>query len=315
METRKIPLISYSMRSDFKKCPRLVFFRHVAGIEPRAPATALAIGQAFHTGLEHWRNGNPDPIAHAVAKIQSSMAEMEMDADTIAIESARLTAYLAGYMARFESDMGGSFDVERELTDSVETGFIDALWEDPMGSRWIIEDKTRTQLTQNLHYVLPMNEQLLTYAVLCKKHGIDVAGCIYRETKKTQTRPKKDETVNEYCQRVIDIYKTDFENLYVEHTFEFDKSVVDNYELEKDHMNGALEMCLKRMPRFEQWGFNSNECVGKYGTCKFAQICATCDDQIGRMYQPNDKTPLDNGDFQKRIWGFIPAKPIAPSPN
>lgn len=311
METRKTPLISYSMRSDFKRCPRLVFFRHVAGIEPRAPATALAIGQAFHVGLEYWRNGGEDPIAHAVAKIQSSMTEMEVDADTIAVESARLTAYLTGYMARFESDMGGHFDVERELTDSIETGFIDALWNDPLdGSTWIIEDKTRTQLTQNLNYILPMNEQLLTYMVLCKKHGIDVAGCLYRETKKTQTRPKKDESVDEYCERVIDIYKTDYENLYSETRITFDNSAVEKYELEMDHMNGALQMCFSRMPNFEQWGFNSNECAGKYGTCKMAQICATCDDQIGRMYRANDKTPIDGGAFQKRIWGFVPAKPV-----
>lgn len=305
----------YSIRSKFKQCPRLVFYSSVAGIQPKRPKSPkLFIGSAFHEGLDKWRSGStPDQAKHyAATYLARELAEIELNDDDAQMELARVRAYLDGYMVRFADDLKGTWESEKKMETDLEHGTVDVLWTDPIdGSIWIIEDKTRAQLTPKLEYVCHMNEQLLSYVIMARDSGIDVAGCIYRETKKTQLRCKKTETIDEYCQRVIDTYAEKMDDMYQEFRITFSQNQIDNYRREKDHMNAAVLMCLQSNHKFDEWGFNSESCVGKYGLCDFVQLCATQSDMIGRQYEPHrDNLPLDGGAFRTQIWGHNPVQPV-----
>jgi hypothetical protein len=296
------------MRAAFKKCPRIVFFEHVAGIKPKESGiNALVIGSAFHRGLELWRThlDIDRAIAQATAEFAASLRSNEIPDDSITVETGRLKAYLAGYARHFSDDSRMGWESEVNIKIEGETGTVDALMTDPQtGEVWVLEDKTRTQLTDNLHYVLRMNEQMLSYASLLNSIGRKFAGFIYRETKKTQTRQTQKETAEQYAQRVFEIYTSETASSnFVEERVIFSPNEIAKYEVEKSHMNFVIENCLIQMHDFERWGWNSDSCVGKYGACKYLQICATKNDMIGRQYQPTENEPLDGGLFRKEIWG------------
>lgn len=309
-----IPRIRYSMRAAFKKCPRLLFFEHVAGIKPKESGiNALMIGSAFHRGLELWRTylDIDRAIAQAIAEFADSLRQNETPDDSITVETGRLRAYLAGYARHYADDSKMGWESELKIEIEGEQGTVDALMTDPQtGDVWVLEDKTRTFLTDNLHYVLRMNEQMLSYATLLNSIGRKFTGFIYRETKKTQTRQTQKETPEQYAQRIYEIYTGENASAnFIEERIRFPPNEIAKYEVEKNHMNFVIENCLIQMHDFERWGWNSESCVGKYGPCKFLQICATKNDNIGRQYQPTENNPLDGGVFRKEIWGSNIVKP------
>lgn len=311
----EVPPIRYSMRASFKKCPRILYFEYVAGIRPKpSSVNALVMGSAFHRGVELWRTymDMNRAIAQATAEMAKSMDESESDDDSIIVETGRLRAYLAGYALNFADDLKMEWRAELPIELPGEKGTVDALVRDPeTGSVWVVEDKTRTFMTDNLHYVLRMNEQMLSYASLLKSVGEKFVGFIYRETKKTQTRQTQKETAIQYAERVLNIYTgEDYAKNYIEEKIIFSDDEIIKYQTEKHHMNFVIQNCLGQMHDFNDWGWNSDSCVGKYGPCKFLQICATKNDNIGRQYVPTENEPLDGGVFRKEIWGMNMVKPL-----
>lgn len=317
MEKSDIPPIRYSMRSAFKKCPRIVYFEYVAGIKPKESGiNALMIGSAFHRGLELWRTHRDidQAIAQATAEFATSLRQNELTDDSITVETGRLRAYLTGYAVNFQDDMKMQWQAEIPIEIPGEKGTVDALMTDPeTGDVWVVEDKTRTFMTDNLHYVLRMNEQMLSYAGMLRRFGRKFVGFIYRETKKTQTRQTQKETAEQYAKRIFDIYTGENSSSnFIEERIQFSDQEITKYQSEKNHMNFVIQSCLEKMHDFDEWGWNSDSCVGKYGPCKFLQICATKNDNIGRQYVPTENEPLDGGVFRKQIWGMNLVKPIEP---
>lgn len=310
---KKITPIRHSDRAAFKQCPRKLYWRKVVGIKPKGVRKALEIGSAFHAGLEVWRQGQSVGEASDAAcdYVEEQLGPTFRSAHELEDEQARLRAYLAGYAHRYRDDLKHDWHFEYEAKTPQNTGTIDAWYKDEVtGLVWIVDDKTRSQLTNDLHLIVRMDEQLKNYALLlqAKKKG-DVAGVILRETNKATIKRTKKEDGLAYAERVMARYQdgNDTEFLEVQHTFKpgeleaFEK--MRNFENERMKANCASKTTL------QDWPYNYNACAGKYGNCEFLHACTgNANDTI---YTTTEEGALDDGEGRKRIFGYDPGQPAA----
>lgn len=302
-------LISHSMRAAWKQCERKVFYRYVAGIEPRQPPNpARIIGSAFHRGLEEWRKedvGTEKPINLAIAQLVAQSMAAGMSEDSLAIEGWRLRAYLTGYFERFAGDLDrpGSFQVEAKLTATGEIGFVDSLWKDHRGNLWIHEDKTTSQFQDGQADVLLLDEQLLNYALLLQQAGHRVAGAIFRQTLKTKKGPLKNESPEIFGQRILQEYTAGLNGKYREFVVTFDPLQMHEYIGDKAVTDADLRNRLIGIKGLGSYRRNSHACMGKYGPCDYLHLCAHRNDAGAERFKSNGKDPKDGGKFRREIWG------------
>jgi len=299
----KLPALSTSMRSLYKSCPRKVFFRYVAGVEPKTiKSPALFMGRAFHMGLEQWRKvGNiPDAVRQGQACLLDGLQANGFEDAVIDAETAKLNAYLNGYTHRFGADRKRVWAPEVKVENQDEVAYFDAVFEDD-GHVWVVEDKTRGRFAENLEWVLRVDDQLLSYACMAVDSGMHFGGFVYRETKKTTSRVTKKETVSQFAERMMTKYINEMDDLYRECVISYSPQEIDRYRSEKYNLNIAIQSAFK-IHSFENWPRNTANCAGPYGECPFLALCATGSDALGQRYQSNDKEPLDGGRFKSEIW-------------
>lgn len=310
-----LPPISASMRNAWKSCQRKVFYRYVAGIETKTVTSpARAIGQAFHLGIEHWRNHEGETsvaVGNALTLLMNTMRQQGFGEERVVLEAIRLEAYLLGYFMRWETDIGrlGKRKQELKLVSGHEVGFVDSLYIDIKGGAWITEDKTTSQFDDNTPTMLHMDEQLLNYALLLMEAGYQVKGAIYRQTLKTRKEPlkSKKETPADFRLRLINEYREPTENggpneHYREVIVNFDVENLNEYSAEKLDLDSEITSKLKRGRQLSDFQRNTYQCIGKFGPCDFLNLCAKrCDSDLN--FKPNGKEALDAGQYQRKLWG------------
>lgn len=188
---RRLPLITNSEVSTYRRCPREWRFAYDLGIRPVERAGSLRFGSLVHTGLEAiWlRNG----------------AELPQDGDSFEYERAR--AMLDGYAIRWAADNYEVIGVElqfrvrlvnpdtgaRSLTFEL-GGKLDALVRDTEGKVWVVEHKTSSEdITAGSQYwaKLRMDSQVSTYIFAAREMGYEPSGVLYDVLKKPQQKPLK----------------------------------------------------------------------------------------------------------------------------
>jgi len=293
------PLISASMRAAYKSCPRKVFYRYVAGIQPKTGGSkAQAIGRAYHKALYLIRQGHKVPVAinEANKELIQDLQEFDLGLDAIEDEQSRLNAYILGYGIFYKDDPKQTAACEYEIRTDTEVAYIDCIQEID-GCKWVIEDKTTSRLDPNLEMALRLDEQLLNYNVLLNSEGILPKGIKYRQTLKTSTKRTKKETGTDYAHRVLDLYcgerNADF---YREIPVAFGPAQLTAYSLQKDRLDRRIRQMFKTHT-LTGWDCNPGECMGKWGPCEWLPLCANGTDQLGGQYIPNGKEPLDSGSF------------------
>ena len=309
-----VPPISHSMRALFKSCPRKVFYRYVAGIEPDQDSPALVIGSAFHKGLEVWRTTTDDSqaINDALDELTPKLVAMGKEDEYIEDEQSRVTAYLSGYFKVYADDLGKDIKSEVELksANGKLIAVLDGVFTDELGKLWIIEDKTRASFSIQKDWLLPLDEQILNYAVMLVVSGVqpsNLGGCLFRETKKAGIKRTKKECRDAYFERVLDLYSNSPE-CYQENVVYFDYDQVMKYRMENFYVDSQLAGMFKHTDMKACWYRNTGSCMSKYGACEFLQLCATGTDTTTMAYRANGKPPLDGGKFIKET-GIIKTKP------
>jgi hypothetical protein len=292
------------MRQTFKVCPRKIYFRYVAGIQPKDNyIKAKTLGKAYHTGLELLRKG--EVITEAIKNVKHLIFMSDLDQGDKQLEGVRLSTYLLGYASRFSSDWYDISRIKTEFKISLNDPFygeevciLDALIENDDGTIDIIEDKTTALEQKAIQPSLVLNDQLLNYVDMCEKAGYKIRTMKYRETLKTTTKPKINETIDSYRERIERLYLLDSDK-YKEyevvplqremHTFRAEKKLTD---LRIDEMvNDYIDQ------DFWEWPRNTISCLNKFGACEFLNICADRCHSIRSLYETNGKDPLDGNKF------------------
>jgi hypothetical protein len=326
-----LPKVSFGMRSAWKKCQRKVFFRYVAGIEPKCMnGPSLMVGSAFHHGLELWRKAtnsqHPERVAEVVGMATEGLrTEMIAKgfADTADLESLRLEAYLRGYFKRYAHDAVRlpGHGAEQTIEGEHDIGVLDGLhYDEATKTATMVEDKTRGDLADERPVALHIDEQVLNYADMLSRSGLHVlhVRVLYRETAKTRTKPNKGETLSAYGARVLGIYtdETNWPKCFREIDTTVDWDEARSYARERGEVDTAIRGKMQAHKLLDGYARNSDQCIGPYGACEFLDACVNKVApvlNVAQLFKPNGKAPLDGGAFRISMFGTAtvaaPAQP------
>lgn len=300
------PQLSASMRRSWLSCPRKVFYRYIAGIEPIRKGKALCIGTAFHAGLEAWRKSPTNGPVIPAALAEETMIELaaKNGIGEALMLGAQVRAYVLGYIMRFGSEDQGTQQVEASAFDDGdgEVGFIDSLVRYGDGL-WIVEDKTTSRFVDEdvMRMALRMDDQVGTYILAYRERGFNVEGVRYRQTLKTATRQTQKESPADYRERITEIYM-EKPDAYREFQLRLSDAELERWAKQKERQNLEILSHLD-LEDIEQFPINSTSCIGTYGPCDFVNLCVNGCDASQRKFKPRDKLPVDGGLFQERMWG------------
>lgn len=170
----------------FKACPRMYKLKYIEGLEPIQQAEALETGKTYHEKLEElYANGC-------------------VDVSDLSKESAMVTAYQKYIYPKFKVRQTEEW-VQYDFNDGdILVGRVDGIADD--GS--IVEHKTTSgDVGEEYEFNLQWDEQILAYMLMTGARKVWYTVC-----KKPIIRQKKNESEEEFFQRMVDWYDDDTES-------------------------------------------------------------------------------------------------------
>ncbi len=201
----RLPLLSNSSLTAFRRCPREYYFRYVLLRKPRKVAETLRFGSFFHVGLNAWWTWTGDPgikLGAALDAVRLRAANNPGDSDPF--ELAKAEVLLEGYTARWWNEGYEAIAVEQMFRYPLTAqngaefdigGAIDAIATKYGTTKYIIEHKTTSSdISPGSDYwrhVVALDPQVSTYLAAAKSLGHDVKSCIYDAVRKPTIVPMK----------------------------------------------------------------------------------------------------------------------------
>lgn len=289
--------ISHTRLSTFLACPRRYDLRYVERLESISRAPALSLGRAFHHAIEV-----RDPQAganylreHAAPSTdQASEDKLRIDEATVA---AGATYYLARwqpltderreteYRVQLRSPWTGAYSRSFDLV-GVADGVLDC------GS-WLelVEDKFLGALTEQGIRRLTLDRQIsLACYALWRATGKSVRRVHYRIVRKPSIKQRKDETVDEFCERIAADYADPARRDFYGHEEQLFRGTDDLLRVEAELWEWARQMREQRRQRL--FARNTSACLD-FGGCEFLPICLGDEDAraLYRVRPERDEAP------------------------
>lgn len=236
---------SISRAKLFKSCRRAYYFKYHEKLIPVERAEALETGSSYHELLE-WIN------------IHGSFDGIEEDYSK---EQAMASAYLKYIYPHFKVKSVEEWK-EKPIGSHVLIGRLDGVAEDGC----IVEHKTTgMEITEQYEYNLLWDEQILAYMYLTGARKVYYTVC-----RKPTIRQKKDESDEEFYQRMVEWYDVDTDSkirlLIVERTDEEVQEFADSFKALCDEMEST-----KNFYRC------TNHCSAWGRRCEYSSICLNYD--------------------------------------
>lgn len=242
----------------FKACRRAWWLRYREGLVPKATAESLVIGRTYHE------------------KLESLYKTGAFDADDLSRESAMATAYMKYIYPSFDV-----IETEKwfEYVLNSLPGHVSLIGRvDGESTGALVEHKTTsTEITEEYEYNLQWDEQLLAYMM-----ATGYRKAWYTICRKPTIRQRKDESDEQYFERMVTWYDEDTERkirlLQIERT---DREIC---EFERELCNIADEMRVAWIYR------NPGSCMSYGRRCEYAPVCLNYDPD--RDYIEFDRRPI-----------------------
>lgn len=159
--------------SDFLRCPRYGYYRHIKRIIPIADEAPLRFGAIFHQALDAWhaKEGTPEvKLANAVKICESVPRNLDDDARTP--ETA--TRIIKEYAAHYAKEPWELLDSECEFTidmgqDRMYVGRIDKNIKWNSGFIYVLDHKTTKILGSSFFSQFRPSVQMTGYAYACRE--------------------------------------------------------------------------------------------------------------------------------------------------
>lgn len=280
---KRLPLTN-SIMSDYLVCARRAYWQLVKGFE-KPQTEAMSVGHAFHKGME-----KRDPKA-AVEALGLEYATDQAEYDRQMILKTTVEHLVRHALKNWSLDdyeqvipeLEFALPIRNPKTGSMSRRFylagkLDGLVRSEKGW-WLNEYKTTGQ-SVNRAYVdrLDLDLQVTTYwfagqEYLMEHFNEGLEGILYRVARKPSIRPRKNEALKEFLDRLINDFqeRTDFyfKEIFVprsqRHLEDFHKHLWDTAQL----INYSL--------REDLWPMNTQAC-NDYGQCAFKPLCMRRDD-------------------------------------
>lgn len=231
--------VSVSQLKQFKACRRAWYLHYVEGLEPVTKSDALQTGTNYHALLETlYKDGKLEDVEPTK-------------------EAAMAKAYEKYIFPAVKVELAEEW-LEKEVTPEVTLiGRVDGMTADGV----VVEHKTTSRdIGAEYEYNLMWDEQVLAYMYLTGTRRI-----IYTVCKKPTIRLKKDETQEEFYQRMLAWYDEDTESKIrtfdVVRTDEEVQAFVDEFVETVAQMDG--KHCYK----------NTLHCSSFGADCPYRSVC------------------------------------------
>ena len=254
-------------------------------------AVPLVAGRGFHAYKEALYQGlsHEQCIAALNKEFELSPQQAAMldkqGTTKLAIEKGRLNAMANAYREAYPDDQHQykNYITESKITlpllDEVTyLGYVDCLALDQAGDWWIIETKTASKGTVTADYYerVAFDWQVLGYAALAaEKLGVFPRGIVYDVAIKTKHSQRKGETAQGFINRLTKLYRDEWKSqgLFERHELELSAKNVDKWKKQVTMIASEIKEAHDREEK--NWPQNTNNCLGKFGTCSHMPICAT----------------------------------------
>jgi hypothetical protein len=270
--------LSNSGLSAFRKCPRYYASQYVARRVPVRESEALALGRAYHIGLETWWNAHGRGGTRETC-LACSIDAVRQHADGMSEQDvAKVCAMLSQYAPPdgwrveaveqwFESPIRNP-DTGYPMRDAVLVGRVDLVLSNDAGERWIVEHKTTSD--EIIGYGpywqrLEVDSQVRIYL-----QATDAVGLIYDAARKPSIKLcAKDANAEAYMQRCIEQRSADTSAWY--QWRQIQRTAEEMAEAAADLWQSAH--MLHECARDNRWPRNGDACRNLYGTCAYLDVC------------------------------------------
>lgn len=231
--------VSVSQLKQFKACRRAWYLHYVENLEPVTKSDALTVGTNYHALLETlYKDGKLEDVEPTK-------------------EAAMAKAYEKYIFPAVKVELAEEW-LEKEVTPEVTLiGRVDGMTADGV----VVEHKTTSKdIGAEYEYNLMWDEQVLAYMYLTGTRRI-----IYTVCKKPTIRLKKDETQEEFYQRMLAWYDEDTESKI--RTFDVIRTDEEVQAFVDEFVETVAQMDGKRCYR------NTLHCSNFGADCPYRSVC------------------------------------------
>lgn len=309
--------ISNSLTKDWRACRRKFYFHYIALLDTKKLSIPFFVGSHFHKGMEAFYAGeDPDEFVPRIVKSMRDKASKAVfltpeDEQKLMIQEAIVAGMLRGYAAHYKKDLKKwkVFAAEKEFSVPIIEGRIEYVGQIDLvveydGRLWLVEHKTAGRLDRNYVERLALDTQITGYSIGAKHvFKENIAGIIYNVAKKPQIRQRKDETPDEFAQRIEEDYLARPEFYFYREELLRDKSTIGEYKAEiaevaadiEDVVAATQKDPVKAMPRYYR---NTDHCTAR-GQCPYMAICTKgWNEDTQRLYNVREKLNPELGNVE-----------------
>jgi hypothetical protein len=277
-----------------RDCKRKYYYRYERGLQRRREhVPALHFGRLWHKALARWFR------ERTTAGMQDYLSTQGATPDDVARCSAMLTGYVAQWSAFPRCslhEIGIRLPIRNPATNRRSQRFFQFLILDMLAldldfpGVWLWEHKTAAQIDGSYLEKLWSDAQITGYYAALRDMGIDVVGVVYDVALKPRLRQKKNETEEEFYNRIEDWHLTKPEAYHREAVYISDRQVADWRE---DVWQVTQEILSCR--RTGYWYRNTARCNDYYRQCEFSPLCqnGASEALINAEYETRE-SPADN---------------------
>jgi hypothetical protein len=263
-------VFSHSRINTFKRCPKLYEYKYIQGLHPLgSDRTNLILGSIVHKGIELRNNLE---LLNYIDEL--NLPPNEKNETMIVLALAMVDAYFDrfGNKEIKHSEMHFEIDLDGEKLQ----GYIDSLIEEEDGF-WMEEIKTASQINKEYIDKLQFDDQVSRYNYVIQNNLVEnfnlhkpFLGTKYRILKKPQIRQKKDETIVQFRNRLVEKMS---EPGYIE------EIILNRTEQEVEDCVLDTIQDIKIIRSTCRFSKNLSAC-NMYGRCPYMELCMNEPDAI-----------------------------------
>lgn len=272
--------LTNSALTTFKTCPKKYEFQYVQGYAPVKDSNALNFGKIIHAALEKL-------VITKSIEAGEKVIETETSGNEDTFLEPKLLALFQGYARQYSEEKFEvvaaeeqfQFKIKSETTglprlDCEMKGVKDRVLKNPQGKLILLETKTTSEEIQDptAEYWkrLSMDSQISTYFLSAKANGITFEYCIYDVIRKPTIRPKKNETPQEFYERLSD-------DILANPGFYFARREIPRIEADLIATLNDINLIADAIIYYTErakFPRHTNACKSVYGTCPFFKVCS-----------------------------------------
>jgi len=258
------------------------------------PKRMLYVLNGYYDPKKEWKTNNGSIVHDVLDKLYDSkkiLTEKKInqiideykgdfvDDQQMEIDKAKAFAVLAEYVIYYESDFTEKTFLYTEKEFDIDfrgyhlRGKKDGLYKDKNGELWLLENKTKGRIEEDVLLLKTSFDFQLQFYILAEEseRGSALKGALYNIIRNPGTKPHKDETLPAYVKRLRKEIKTKPEHYFKRYQITFTKH-------DKDIFAYELSLKLMRLQDFISGNLvpyrEQSACQAPFA-CEFLRACAS----------------------------------------